>query len=146
MAPRRLTRVPVSLPLSILIVEAHDGMRAALRDWLLTSFPPLRLREARNMDEALSHAEQAPPDLVIVDFELPGSNGIEFARTLRRRLPACEVVLMSVHESEALRIAALEAGASAYIAQRELPGSLSPIVHRLFKNEPLSPKTDIRPI
>jgi DNA-binding NarL/FixJ family response regulator len=41
-------------------------------------------------------------------------------RTLRRRLPSCEVVLMSVHESEALRIAALEAGASAYIAQREL--------------------------
>jgi DNA-binding NarL/FixJ family response regulator len=67
-------------------------------------------------------------------------------RTLRRRLPSCEVVLMSVHESEALRIAALEAGASAYIAQRELPVSLSPIVHRLFKNAPLSPKTDIRPI
>lgn len=108
-------------------------MRAALRDWLLTSFPPLRLGEARSLDEALRHAEQAPPELVLINLELPGPNGIEATRELRRRFPSCQVVLMSVSDSEALRIAALEAGAAAFIAKRELITSLAPILARLLK-------------
>src|SRR3954451_21191221 len=93
---------------SVLVVEEHDEMRSALRDWLLTSFPPLRLREARSMEEALKLAEQAQLDLVLVNLELPGPNGIEAARVLRRRYPACRVVVMSITDSAALRIAALE--------------------------------------
>jgi hypothetical protein len=45
-----LLAVDPALP-SVLVVEEHDEMRCALRDWLLTSFPPLRLREARTMEE-----------------------------------------------------------------------------------------------
>ena len=108
-------------------------MRSALRDWLLTSFPPLRLSEARSLEEALRHAEQAPPDLVVMNVELPGPNGIEATRQLRRRFPSCQVVLMSVSDSEALRIAALEAGAVAFLAKRELTASLAALLERLLK-------------
>jgi DNA-binding NarL/FixJ family response regulator len=96
--------VDPALP-SVLVVEEHDEMRSALRDWLLTSFPPLRLREARSMEEALALAEQAKLDLILVNLELPGPNGIEAARALRRRYPACRVVVMSVNDSMALRSA-----------------------------------------
>jgi len=65
---------------SVLVVEEHDEMRSALRDWLLTSFPPLKLREARSMEEALMLAGQAALDLILVNLELPGKNGIETAR------------------------------------------------------------------
>jgi len=108
-------------------------MRSALRDWLLTSFPPLRLREARSMAEALSLAEQAPLDLILVNLELPGPNGIEAARALRLRHPACRVVVMSVNDSVALRIAALEAGAEAFVSKRDLRMALHPIVATLMK-------------
>lgn len=118
---------------SVLVVEEHDEMRSALRDWLLTSFPPLRLREARSMQEALTLAEQAQLDLVLVNLELPGPNGIEAARTLRRRYPACRVVVMSVNDSVALRIAALEAGAEAFVSKRDLRVALHPIVATLLK-------------
>jgi DNA-binding NarL/FixJ family response regulator len=112
----------------VLVVEEHDEMRSALRDWLLTSFPPLRLREARSMDEALQLAEQAQLDLVLVNLELPGPNGIEATRTLRKRYPSCRVVVMSVTDSMALRMAALEAGAEAFVSKRELPVALHAIV------------------
>jgi DNA-binding NarL/FixJ family response regulator len=118
---------------SVLVVEEHDEMRSALRDWLLTSFPPLRLREARSMEEALTLAEQAQLDLIFVNLELPGTNGIEAARTLRRRYPRCRVVVMSVNDSVALRIAALEAGAEAFVAKRDLRIALHPIVATLMK-------------
>ena len=113
---------------SVLVVEEHDEMRSALRDWLLTSFPPLRLREARSLEEALELAGRARLDLILVNLELPGPNGIEAARTLRRIHPACRVVVMSVTDSMALRIAALEAGAQAFVSKRDLRIALHPIV------------------
>jgi DNA-binding NarL/FixJ family response regulator len=118
---------------SVLVVEEHDGVRSALRDWLLTSFPPLRLREARSMDEALRLADQAQLDLILVNLELPGANGIEATRALRKRHPDCPVVVMSVTDSEALRLAAIDAGAAAFVSKRELPSTLPPILDRLLK-------------
>jgi two-component system response regulator DesR len=126
----RTTELP-----SLLLVEEHDEMRSALRDWLLTSFPPLRLREARSMEEALQLAEQAQLDLALVNLELPGPNGIEAARTLRSRYPGCRVVVMSITDSAALRIAALQAGAEAFVSKRDLRLALYPIMASLMKNQ-----------
>ena len=117
--------------LSLLVVEDHEEVRAALRDWLRTSLPPLELREARSMDEALACVGQTRLDLVLMNLELPGKNGIEATRELRRKFPGCAVVVMSVKDSEALRRAALEAGALAFLSKRELPHALLPLIDRL---------------
>jgi DNA-binding NarL/FixJ family response regulator len=133
--PPSLAVDPAAALPSVLVVEEHDEMRSALRDWLLTSFPPLRLREARSMEEALTLAGQAQLDLILVNLELPGPNGIEAARLLRRRYPACRVVVMSVTDSVALRNAALEAGAEAFVSKRDLRIALHPIVATLMKRQ-----------
>jgi two-component system, NarL family, response regulator DesR len=117
------------MPASVLLVEEHVELRLALRDWLLATFPPLELCEARSLDEALLAAERAKPDLALIDFELPGPNGIEAA--LRRRHPRCRIVVMSAGSSEALRIAALDAGADALLGKRELAVGLLPILSAL---------------
>jgi two-component system, NarL family, response regulator DesR len=112
-------------------VEGHDDMRAALRDWLLVSLASPHLSEARNLQEALDHAQQTVPDLVLMNVELPGPNGIEATRELHRRCPSCPVVIMSVNDSEALRSAALGAGAVAFVSKRELPHGLLPVLGRI---------------
>ena len=116
---------------SLLLVEDHPEVRGALREWLLRSLPPVKLREARNLAEALACADEAPPDLVLVNLELPGPNGIEATRALRKRQPQCPVIVMSVNDSEALRTAALDAGALAFVSKRELPHALLPLLGRL---------------
>jgi DNA-binding NarL/FixJ family response regulator len=131
--PQFLPVPPTRAPATVLVVEEHVELRAALRDWLLTSFPPLRLREACSMEEALRLAGQAKLDLALINVELPGPNGIETARELRRRHPACAVVVMSLHDSEALCQASLAAGAAAFVPKRELTTSLLPILDRLLK-------------
>lgn len=108
-------------------------MRTALRDWLLNCLAPVSFREARSMDEALRLAEQATLDFALINVELPGPNGIEAARELRKRYSELPLVVMSVHESEALRLAAMEAGADAFVCKRELTFSLLPIVQRLMQ-------------
>jgi len=85
------------------------------------------------MDEALTLAEQASLDLILVNLELPGTNGIEVARRLHGRYPGCRIVVMSVSDSAALRIAALEAGAEAFVSKRDLRVALHPIVAKLLK-------------
>ena len=118
---------------SILVVEDHFEVRTALKDWLLASLAPVKLSEARSMEEALGQAGAAVPDLVLMNLELPGLNGIEATRELRRRHPKCPVVIMSVNDSEALRVAAIEAGAVAFVSKRELPHGLLPILDRLTR-------------
>jgi DNA-binding NarL/FixJ family response regulator len=113
------------------VVEDHQEVRSALRDWLLASLAPVKLSEARSMEEALGHTGVAQPDVVLMNLELPGPNGIEATRELRRRHPTCPVVIMSVNDSEALRIAAIEAGAAAFVSKRDLPHSLLAIFDRL---------------
>lgn len=132
--PQLLPVSPTRAPATVLVVEEHLELRAALRDWLLTSFPPLRLREACSMEEALRLAGQAELDLALVNVELPGPNGIETARELRRRFPRCAVIVMSLHDSEALCQASLAAGAAAFVPKRELTTSLLPILDRLLKS------------
>jgi DNA-binding NarL/FixJ family response regulator len=117
---------------SILLVEEHNEMRAALREWLLVSLDSANLREARNLQEAIDQTEQTMPDVVLINLELPGMNGIEATRELRRRCPSCPVVIMSVNDSEALRSAALGAGAVAFVSKRELPHGLLPILGRIL--------------
>ena len=85
------------------------------------------------MSEALARAGEAPLDFALVNVELPGPNGIETTRELRRRYPGCPVVVMSVLDSEALRLAAIDAGAEAFVCKRELTTNLRPILGRLLK-------------
>lgn len=121
---------------NVLLVEEHDEMRAALRDWLLTSLPAMQLCEARTMEEALRLAGQADLEFALVNAELSGTDGknagIEGIRELRRRHPHLPLILMSLHDSEALRLAALEAGADAFVTKRELATALRPILERLL--------------
>jgi two-component system, NarL family, invasion response regulator UvrY len=121
-----------AMPATVLLVEEHDEMRGALRDWLITTLPPFSLREARSMEEALRLAEQGKLDFALINVELPGPNGIEAVRELRKRYQALPMVLMSMHESEALRLAGLEAGANGFISKRELTFGLLPLVQRLM--------------
>ena len=85
------------------------------------------------MEEALRLAREAKLDLALINIELPGENGIEAARALRRLHQQLPLVLMSVHDSEVLRLAALEAGADAFVPKRDLTLGLLPIVQRLLQ-------------
>jgi len=117
---------------NVLLVEEHDEVRSALRDWLRSVLTSPRLQEARSMAEALRMAGEAKLDLALINVELPGPNGIEAARELRRLHHRLPLVLMSVQDSEILRLAAIEAGADAFVPKRDLTLGLLPIVQRLL--------------
>ncbi len=72
-------------------------------------------------EEALGLLDRVHPDLVLVDLVMPGGmNGLEATRRILERPAAPAVVVMSIHDDETSRAAALEAGARAFVAKGEL--------------------------
>ena len=71
------------MPETILIVEDHDDVRRALRDWLELEFPRCRVIEAASGEEAVALIRIESPCLVVMDIRLPGMNGIETTRQIK---------------------------------------------------------------
>jgi len=115
----------------ILIVDDHEAVRAALREWLGTVLPNCQYQEASSAEEALALVQARPPTVVLMDIQLPGMNGVEATRRLKQIAPRTHVVIMTIHEDPEYQADARAAGASAYVLKRMLGSELIPIMARL---------------
>ena len=109
---------------TILIVEDHDAMRCALREWLETVFPHCHVIEAANGEEAITIAQAELPKVIIMDVGLPQMNGIEASRRIKAAVPSAQVVVLTIHEDKAYRADAKAAGVSAYVPKRTMQTEL----------------------
>ena len=87
--------------------------------------------QAHNGQDALTLALEAKPDLVLVDFTMPGMNGIEVARRLKSMPVAPKVIVMSFHAEAEYRDMALQAGADAFLVKTEIHQELVPLLRRI---------------
>jgi two-component system response regulator NreC len=81
--------------------------------------------EAEDGQEAVQLAQQLRPDVAVVDLTMPRLNGVEAIRQIKRDLPSTEVVVLSVHDSEAYVVQALRAGAAGYVLKRNAATELA---------------------
>ena len=112
---------------SLLVVEDNETNMMIFRDILTAAGH--RVLEAVTADEALVIALNDRPDLILMDIQLPGLDGIEAVRRLKRD-PATQsipIVALTAHAMAAHREKALEAGCSGYITK--------PIRARAFREE-----------
>ncbi len=99
----------------VLIVDDHSVLRQALR-LLLQSHDDLDvLGEVANGREAVPAAEKLQPDVVLMDVVMPGLNGLDATRQIRKRCPRIRVLMLSGYEEDEQIIEALRAGASRYL-------------------------------
>lgn len=99
----------------ILIADDHSVVRSGVRA-LLKSSPTYRVvGEAADGSEVVSLAKRCRPDVVIMDISMPGVNGFQATRVLRREVPGAKIVILTVHEDEEYVYQMLKAGASGYV-------------------------------
>ncbi len=79
----------------ILIVDDQPNVRKALR-WYFQELK-LECSEAENGVDALQKAQQAKPDLVILDFSMPVMNGVEAARVFKQVMPEVPILMLTAH-------------------------------------------------
>jgi DNA-binding NarL/FixJ family response regulator len=100
--------------------------------WLKVRFPGFHVKGVGSAEEALEHARISRPDVVLMDIDLPGINGLEAASLFRVRSPATAVVMLTMHDTPSHRQAASAAGAAAYIAKTELEERLGAALEDLL--------------
>jgi DNA-binding NarL/FixJ family response regulator len=115
-----------------LVVDDHNVVRRALCDRIKASFGQFRLREAGTVDEALKIVEAERVDIVLMDIQLPGINGIEGTRGVLERSPHTSVVVVSIFDDSSHRSAASKAGARAYVCKRAINRELIPVLESLM--------------
>ncbi len=109
---------------TVLIVDDHDVLRGLLQSHLRQWSPNMRVLEASDGETAIARAMSEKPDAVIMDISLPGMNGIEAVRALKRMHPEMPIVILSIHELEAYRNDATAAGADAYVPKQHMQSEL----------------------
>src|SRR6266446_7337320 len=125
----------------ILIVEDESDLIKLLKYNLEKE--GFRISYATDGSVALAEARRDPPDLVILDLMLPGLDGLEICRQLRRndRFARTPILILSARSEEADRIVGLELGADDYVTK---PFSTREVIARvralLRRNEPASPQ------
>jgi DNA-binding NarL/FixJ family response regulator len=117
--------------LRILLADDHAAVRRGLR-CLLGTEPNCRVcAEAGNGEEAVRLAAVHQPDVAILDLKMPGLSGIEAAAQIRASVPACEIVILTMYDSDELSQAAFAAGARAYVLKSDAEQHLIPALRSL---------------
>lgn len=115
MAPNSQDRQPVR----VLIADDHPVVRQGLRA-LLKMHPEFEVcAEASTGREAIEKAKMTKPNVVLLDISMPEMSGLGAVRDLRKRPPRPEVLILTYHESEAMIVEALRAGARGYMLKSE---------------------------
>lgn len=103
------------MPIAVSIVEDNRDARESLAA-LLESTPTLRcLGVYPTGEKALAAIPLEPPDVLLVDINLPGMSGIELVTKLKARLPALPILMLTTYEQSDLIFDSLRAGANGYL-------------------------------
>jgi len=112
------------VPVTILLVDDHPIVRQGLRH-LLDDEPDLKvLGEAGDGVEALLLVERLKPDILIVDMMMPGLNGLEVLRQIKKISPLTRSIVLSMQSAEVYVTEAVKNGAAGYVLKETGPSEL----------------------
>jgi DNA-binding NarL/FixJ family response regulator len=103
--------------IKLLLVDDQPILRRGLV-MRLTLEPDIQIvGEAGNGEEALALTQELSPDIVLMDVEMPGMDGVAATMALRAIAPSSAVVMLSIHDDMVTRARALRAGAVAFVGK-----------------------------
>ncbi len=125
----------ISSPIRILVVDDHTLCRRGLLALLQGDARFAVVAEAGDASEAQRRAQQAQPDLILLDVHLPGVNGVDALVGLREAAPKARVLMLTVGEDQRDPAAALRAGANGYLPKTVDSDCLASAVLRTMAGE-----------
>ncbi len=104
-------------PQRVLLVDDHALFREGLAGLFAYEEDFEVVGEAATGEEALAAARELMPDLILMDIDMPGMDGIEATRRLLAEMPYAKVVMLTVHDDDEKLFEAIKAGAQGYLVK-----------------------------
>jgi len=121
------------MSITLTIVEDLDEVRDGLKNFLTLSSEFNVLDTFKTAEEALHDIPRLKPDIVIMDINLPGMNGIECIRQVKNKTPGTQFMMFTVYENDEKVFEALKAGASGYLLKNTGLLQMSEALKELYK-------------
>ncbi len=122
-------------PIRILVVDDHTLFRRGLTALLARDDHLHVVGDAADAGEALRRAQELQPDLILLDNDLPGVNGLDALPGLREAVPGVRVLMLTVSEDEQDLAAAIRGGASGYLLKTIEGDALVAAIIRVMRGE-----------
>lgn len=106
------------MPITVSIVEDNDKLRGTLARVLNRAEGFRCVSDYGNAEDALKDLPRVKPEVVLMDINLPGINGVECVRQLKQLLPEVQVMMLTVYEDTENIFNALAVGANGYLLKR----------------------------
>ena len=125
-------------PIRVLVADDHtpfrDGVRALLR-----SLPDIEVvDEAENGDVAIERTLALQPDVVLMDLQMPGTNGVEATRSIMHVSPHVGVLMPTMFEDDDSVFAAMRAGARGYILKGADQDEMVRAIRAVARSSPIA--------
>lgn len=127
----------------ILVVDDHPVLRYGISALLNKEADLEVCGEAGNASVALELAQRLKPDAAVIDISLPGTDGIELVRLIKRSRPEIKVLMLSMQEECDCGPRALRAGAHGYLMKDDTVTNLVPALRRVL-NDGLSISEELK--
>jgi DNA-binding NarL/FixJ family response regulator len=121
------------MPISVSIVEDNEKLRGTLARVINRADSFRCVSDYGNAEDALKNLPQVRPDVVLMDINLPGMNGVECVRQLKQLLPQTQVMMLTVYEDTESIFNALTAGANGYMLKRTSSKELLEAIHEVHR-------------
>ena len=102
-------------PIQVISVDDHQVVRGGIKFALLDCDDIELVGEAHDGEEALRLCEQLRPDVALVDLMMPGMDGVETTRAIRKRFPHVQVLVLTSFHDKDIVPRAMQAGAIGYL-------------------------------
>lgn len=119
-----------------MLVDDHAlflaGLASLLKAWGLEV-----VGQASNGKDAIAKARELRPDLIFMDINMPGYNGLEATRAIKAEFPDIKVIILTVSDDEQHLFEAIKSGAEGYLLKNLREEEFSELVDRLSRGEPV---------
>jgi two-component system invasion response regulator UvrY len=119
----------------ILIADDHSAIRIGVKQICANEFPLMQFGEAVNYAEVFQKLKESDWDILILDIDLPGRNGLDILKQIKAEKIKVPVLMFSFHNEEQIALRALKTGASGYLSKEAADMELIKAINKIMEGK-----------
>ena len=118
--------------ISVLIADDHSLIRQGLKQILEIEKDLAVVAQASNGSEAVQLARECRPDVILMDINMPGTNGLQAIKEIKQEKLECKIIVLTIHEDREYLFKTLQMGAEGYVLKDAEPSVLIEAIRNVY--------------